>query len=283
MIKTKQMKLVLLYAIAELGGAGSKNEVLHAINSKGYWKKNDSNDVSQHGRKELKWRNEFAFERSHLAKAGYLSSAVRDEWKITPAGESFLGDLQQEFVTETDSNVLFCTESFRNKIRREALLAEAAEEQIFLETLNQSVFSEDTEVILKKEPMEQPKPTRHANGRKEYPRDAKVAENAFRRAEYRCENEETHGTFIRRSTQKPYLEPHHLVPLAYTKRLGVNLDREQNVVALCSHCHNQIHYGRYEDIKEILKKLYDKRWDELADILGRKIGLQELYSFYGIY
>lgn len=45
-----------------------------------------------------------------------------------------------------------------------------------------------------------------------------------------------------------------LVPLAYSDKFNVSLDVEENLVSLCSNCHNNLHYGK--DFESLLKKLY---------------------------
>lgn len=283
MTKTKQMKLVLLYAINELGGTATKDEVLNYINNKGYWQKNDDNDINQNGRNELKWRNEFAFERSHLVKEDCIDNLGRDEWKITPKGEDLIGELVQEVIMEPDDSIWHCTNNFLDEIRLSEMLADEMEEFILIEQMNKiDALDDDTEVVLTEGPLEKEEAIRRSKGRKEYPRDPKVAHNAFKRAEYKCEISGEHHSFIRRTTKKPYFEPHHIIPLAYTEVFNVNLDREQNVVALCSECHNKMHYGTYEDIKEVLEMLYAKRHMELASILGREISFEELCYLYGV-
>ena len=75
-----------------------------------------------------------------------------------------------------------------------------------------------------------------------------------------------------------YTEPHHLVPLsAQDKFPDVNLDREQNIVSLCSACHNQLHYGK--DFENILKPLYEER-KELLKLIGINISYEQLRTYY---
>lgn len=110
-----------------------------------------------------------------------------------------------------------------------------------------------------------------------FPRDPIVAANALCNANYRCEICATHATFIRKSNGKPYTEPHHLVPMKAQKDFGVSLDVENNVVSLCSNCHNQIHYGM--DIDSILKPLYEQR-KELLEKIGIHISFDKLKIYY---
>ncbi|MDD7731030.1 MAG: HNH endonuclease, partial [Eubacteriales bacterium] len=84
--------------------------------------------------------------------------------------------------------------------------------------------------------------------------------------------------FTRRNSDKNYTEPHHIVPLSASADFpNVDLDREQNVVSLCSNCHNILHYGA--DFESILKPLYEKRKD-LLKAIGVEISYEELKKYY---
>ena len=101
-------------------------------------------------------------------------------------------------------------------------------------------------------------------------------------AGYRCAVDPAHASFLRRDGLHLYMEPHHLLPMSKTDYFGVSLDREQNIFSLCSNCHNQIHYGRKKDIQELLSILFHSREREICSILGREIGLNEIYGIYGV-
>lgn len=121
------------------------------------------------------------------------------------------------------------------------------------------------------------KPQVYKNGEKVYPRNGKVARNALVHANFKCEVDENHPTFIRKYSNIPYTEPHHLIPLKYSDQFDVSLDVEENIVSLCSNCHNQLHYGR--DSEDILRKLYKARADYLqkAGIMLTEKELLEMY------
>ena len=114
-------------------------------------------------------------------------------------------------------------------------------------------------------------------GRKAYKRDRKVSLNALVLANHKCEIDENHPSFVRKNTILPYSEPHHLVPLSFFEQFPVSLDVEENVVSLCSNCHNQLHYGK--NIKPLLHKLYEER-KELLHLAGIDVTLQELFKMY---
>lgn len=97
-------------------------------------------------------------------------------------------------------------------------------------------------------------------------------------ANYECEIDVSHPTFIRKKSDKKYTEPHHLIPMAFSDEFDVSLDVEENIVSLCSNCHNQIHYGKDADV--LLRKLYEERKDELLYCM--KYGSYEVESVMGL-
>ena len=115
------------------------------------------------------------------------------------------------------------------------------------------------------------------NGKKVFSRDRNTALNALSYANYACEVDQSHPTFIRKSTDCAYTEPHHLIPLAFSDDFDASLDVEENIVSLCSNCHNHLHYGR--DIDEMLSSLYEQR-KELLEKIDIKITYDQLKTYY---
>ena len=60
-------------------------------------------------------------------------------------------------------------------------------------------------------------------------------------------------------------------------RFDVSLDVEENIVSLCSTCHNHIHYG--QDAHVLIKQLFNQRKDLLRSV-GIIISEDELLSYY---
>ncbi len=110
-----------------------------------------------------------------------------------------------------------------------------------------------------------------------YPRSRRVSINALRHANYKCEFDNTHSTFLRKNSNLNYTEPHHLVPLTYYKNFEVSLDVEENIVSLCCNCHKQIHLG--QGFEAMIEKLYDERKDLLKKV-DIDISLNELIKLY---
>lgn len=128
-------------------------------------------------------------------------------------------------------------------------------------------------------PVKKTKPNKISSNTTKYPRNKEISENALRLANYKCEYNKEHETFIRKKNHLPYMEPHHLIPLEFQDYFEYSLDVEANIISLCSHCHNEIHYGKNNE--ELIKKSYEQRKEDLKKC-GIEIPLNKLYSLYEI-
>lgn len=115
-------------------------------------------------------------------------------------------------------------------------------------------------------------------GREKPKRDPQVAADALAHAGYVCEFDEKDRTF-KRKNGKAYTEPHHLIPISKYRDFDYSVDVMENIVSLCSHCHNLLHYGRMEDKIPVLKKLYDERINALKTV-GLEITFDQLKGYY---
>lgn len=118
-------------------------------------------------------------------------------------------------------------------------------------------------------------------GKKRYPRDPKVAANALKIGHYKCAIDINHSSFTRKRDGENYTEPHHLIPISYHDNFEYSLDVEENIISLCSTCHNCLHYGIDAERIKLLEKLYDERNEVLKNV-GLKITLEELKKYYKI-
>lgn len=123
------------------------------------------------------------------------------------------------------------------------------------------------------------KPKRISTVTSKYPRNQEISENALKLANYTCEYNKDHRTFIRKKNYLQYMEPHHLIPLEFQDYFEYSLDVEENIISLCSNCHNEIHYGLNN--KKIIKELYNRRKNALKEC-GIEITLEKLYELYEI-
>lgn len=206
-----------------------------------------------------------------------------------------LNELYEEFsriydISQyVDYRAAIRTELYRNCIDRELNLKSnkvfvslkfkgaKGQEYGLYEWIKQETIHETSEVIsdIQKSPA-----FYMLNNIKKVARDENVKRAAFERADFLCEFNNDHITFVRKKDGKNYTELHHLIPLELQsdeKFKNINLDCMANVVSLCSNCHNQIHYGA-ENLY-LLSKLYALRKAEL-EAAGINISLEELLSYY---
>lgn len=117
-------------------------------------------------------------------------------------------------------------------------------------------------------------------------RNRGTSQNALARARYLCEYDNLHELFPRKHSHVNYTEPHHLIPLEYDELFEHSLDVQANIVSLCSHCHNRIHYSA--DAEVVIRKLWEDRCEEIADAGigvmndGTIMSIDILLGFYGI-
>ena len=84
-------------------------------------------------------------------------------------------------------------------------------------------------------------------------------------ADYKCEIDNYHETFIAEKTRKPYMESHHAIPMKQQPHFENSLDIYANLVCLCPICHRRIHYGIKSDRQDMIRTIYQKRSNRLAN------------------
>lgn len=114
------------------------------------------------------------------------------------------------------------------------------------------------------------------NGVHTYKTEGKIRDNALLNANYCCEVDKKHKSFISNNGNQ-YAEGHHLIPMKYQKDFNNSLDIEENIVSLCPNCHREIHYG--VENERIIEILYNKRVERLKQ-KGISITLKKLISYY---
>ena len=123
-------------------------------------------------------------------------------------------------------------------------------------------------------------PKLSVNGRTRYKRDPNVAATALTNANFKCELDANHATFISNSRDLPYVEAHHLIPMGQQPNYAFSLDVTANVVALCPLCHKLLHHAQPKSKKAYLLRLLAHRQGLLSE---KKITVSEktLLSYYG--
>lgn len=126
---------------------------------------------------------------------------------------------------------------------------------------------------------QQVKLPKESNGGKIYPRNLAYAKKALEKANFLCEVDNTHITFISRATNKQYMEAHHLIPLQFQEEFLYSLDIPANIISLCPNCHRKLHLALINDKKKLLEKLLMNRNDTLKEF-GIEINKDELFEIY---
>ena len=111
-----------------------------------------------------------------------------------------------------------------------------------------------------------------------FARDKKIARRRLKLAEYKCQYDPAHYTFISRYNRKPYLEAHHLIPLGLQREFPQSLDNINNIFSLCPLCHRAVHHAEEEQTRRILSKLVSTH--PVIHEFG--LDLSDLYRFYAV-
>lgn len=108
---------------------------------------------------------------------------------------------------------------------------------------------------------------------------------AIKKANYQCECDNAHISFISKKTKKSYMEAHHLIPVCFQKEMwdkyGVNIDCVENLVSLCPTCHKAFHYGSNEVKSKLIEQLFAKCAPKFRAI-GLNISLEEIKKLYKV-
>ena len=112
-----------------------------------------------------------------------------------------------------------------------------------------------------------------------FSRDRNLALERLKIEKYTCEYNPSHALFNSRHTQLPYLEAHHLVPMALQKVLHKKLDVIENIFSLCPYCHRAIHHAEHELTRNIIEKLTNKR-PQLLD--NMQLNSKDIFGFYSV-
>lgn len=112
-----------------------------------------------------------------------------------------------------------------------------------------------------------------------YPRDSFAKEYTKKIANYTCEYDPSHTTFISENDGNQYMEAHHLIPMSAQDLFEHSIDFPDNMISLCPTCHRRIHLAKKIDRIQMIKHFYNLRKDRYAKH-GIDINLKELLNFY---
>lgn len=209
------------------------------------------------------------YEIDHLPSSEVLANDLRN---LMTVYEEVIGLINGRKVEEFYDYVL--------AVEDDLLLADEAYNEGVEESVAEYIADHQlTEIAYNPAPQEKKEVVKNNANRKVYPRDKNVASNALILANFECEVNPNHASFTSKTTHRKYMESHHLIPLEYHEQFEYSLDVEANVVSLCSHCHNCMHYGIKREREEMIEKLYAQRQKSLQSA-RISITLDDLKKMY---
>ena len=110
-------------------------------------------------------------------------------------------------------------------------------------------------------------------------RSPAISAAAIRTANFLCEIDQSHQTFMSRAKGQRYVEAHHLIPISKQGLFNVSIDVVANIVSLCANCHRQLHYGTDKDRRSLLKSLLNRRRQRLQE-KEIDVSVEDFLGFY---
>lgn len=92
-----------------------------------------------------------------------------------------------------------------------------------------------------------------------YKRNPEIAYVAKVLSDFKCEIDNNHKTFIAETSEKQYMEAHHIVPMMYQDDFEYSLDCVTNIISVCPNCHRALHNAGFELKKKMLTPLFETR------------------------
>lgn len=220
---------------------------------------------------------------SNSLGAGYMAGHIAGKYydlDNMPDENEFLLDLLELFELYKSISLQIgnrTTEKFYDYIiaKKQGLIYSEKEINPILKYIEDHTYIQDDE------PKDKQYPVIDQSGTAKYLRDPKVTAEALNRANFKCEFNNDHKTFITKVSGESYMESHHLIPINQSNLFGYSIDIPANVCSLCPNCHRAIYLATDEVKKEILLKLYEQRKDRLEKS-GINISAEQLMGFYGI-
>lgn len=124
--------------------------------------------------------------------------------------------------------------------------------------------------------------SRNSSSKPKFTGKASRGIGALEKAGYMCEWNPKHTSFVSEKTSKPYMEPHHLIPISRQNLYKYDIDITPNLICLCPNCHKMIHYGKKHDVEEMLSTFYASRYESLKKS-GIDLDKETLFAYYDIF
>ena len=237
------------------------------------WITTHNGDAQVHVGKQEKDGNTFKDFRLGLTMEDYLLMfKYRNSNKVLAVG------IPHEYANKF--NIIGFSQSERTTLKIAQKKKDDEEEKEDFEYTSSAFFEENGE-ITSKSPRQAPKRKSKGSSNKGYRGNPRIGRGALEVANFTCENNKNHKSFISGKTRKKYMEPHHLIPISYQYAFEWDIDITSNLICLCPQCHKQFHHGTAADKKDLIQKFFDRRKADLKQC-GIEINIDELKAFYNL-
>jgi Predicted restriction endonuclease len=111
--------------------------------------------------------------------------------------------------------------------------------------------------------------------------DPRLKATRLEKANYLCEVNSKHSTFLNSKGNNQYMECHHIIPMkAQIDFKYLKLDNLFNLISLCPVCHAQIHYANNKDKAKIFNKIYGARKEQMLNLGFDLAKINEIFVKY---
>lgn len=117
-------------------------------------------------------------------------------------------------------------------------------------------------------------PDKYEKNQKIWKRSSIIKKQAIKTADYLCEIDASHRTFISERTKMQYMEGHHIIAMYLQEKFAYSLDIYANIICLCPICHRLLHYGVKDEKIILLNQIYENRKERFVNS-GIKISKNE--------
>lgn len=148
--------------------------------------------------------------------------------------------------------------------------------------LNEDVFQEEIQKGKRKDLQAgaiQKKEKKQSSSSTSWSRDANMAFTSLDNANFQCENDTKHETFISARTGNQFVEAHHLIPMEYQGDFLISIDVPENIISLCPNCHRAFHNSVVSNQEKLISKFYENR----SSLLKKRdidITKEKIFGYY---
>lgn len=148
--------------------------------------------------------------------------------------------------------------------------------------LDEDLFQEETQRGKRKELQAgaiEKKERKNVGTSSSWSRNPDIAYTALSNADFQCENDVSHKTFISAKTGRQFMEAHHLIPMEFQDKFEVSIDVPENIISLCPNCHRSFHSSLPLNQEILIRKFFSIRSPQLTP-RGIDLSVEELLKFY---